>query len=58
MSLLSEWDARLRVLARESETLLAGQRADHAQKLRKLADDIKAAPPCVRAAVKLAASRS
>ena len=54
MSILSEWEARLRALARETETLLAGQRADHADKLRRLADDIKAAPQLMRVAVNLA----
>jgi hypothetical protein len=54
MSILSEWEARLRVLARETETLLAGQRGDHAQKLRKLADDIRNAPAFMRVAVNLA----
>jgi hypothetical protein len=54
MSILSDWEARLRVLARETETLLAGQRADHADKLRKLADDIRSAPNLMRVAVNLA----
>ena len=54
MSILSDWEARLRVLAGETETLLAGQRADHAGKLRRLADDIRNAPQFVRVAVNLA----
>jgi hypothetical protein len=54
MSLLSDWEARLRVLARETETLLAGQRADHAEKLRKLADDIRNTPDSMRVAINLA----
>jgi hypothetical protein len=54
MSILSDWESRLRVLARETETLLAGQRADHAEKLRKLADDIRNTPDSMRVAINLA----
>jgi hypothetical protein len=54
MSMLSDWEARLRVLARETENLLAGQRADHADKLRQLADDIRNAPSLMHVAVNLA----
>lgn len=46
--------ARLRIAARETETLLPGHRADHAAKLHRLADEFAAMPAEAKWAAKMA----